>query len=558
MKQLKYFLLVAAVFLSIVGCRKTIEVSFENATQELGVQGGTIELALKSNGAWAIGPTEDWITVEPMSGEGDATLTLVAEPNTSGEPRSAKITATTKDNTAELTVTQNAAVYYLYVTPKEILCGSDGGEYTVLVSSNVEWSVITPEWIECSVTEGANDATVTLTISPMGDEIVESRMDDVIFGKPFSSTGSNTLTDKVHVVQSADPIADIMLTPNSLRFACTGETKTVAISTEDGWTASVEDDWVTLSQTEGEGDEVISVTVGENPIYVDRLSVVHFVTTGGIEKELSIRQDATPDPHFLEVSPRVVEFGKEGGEREILIGCDTNWQLASDSDWLSISQQSGTGNATVVLTAEQNESNELRSAELIIKSGALSCVIAVNQAPGDIPVVAFFVPDSLFVSYIGGLKHVQLTSNISWQLQTSNWISLVTDTSGEGDYSFDIIVDNNADSNDRIGYVNAVHDGQVMASLVVVQEGKQNILETDVAQLDVRPEGGEYVVHVTANQGWSLSLSADWFHCSPLSGMGNGSFTITVDALPSNRPRAGRIKVTGSTGSYVVISINQQ
>ena len=328
------------------------------------------------------------------------------------------------------------------------------------------------------------------------------------------------------------------------------------MTTEDSWTATVEEDWVALSQTEGQGDAEIRVTVGENPVYVNRRTLVHFETIGGVRTELIIRQEAASDPHFLEVSPLEFEFGKEGGEREITIGCDTSWLIVLECDWLSLSQLSGTGNATVILTAEQNEIGEPRSMEFVIKSLSLSHEFTVSQAAGDIPVEVEFSPDSLFVSYLGGVQHVQLNANISWQLRASSWITLTT-TSGEGDASFDIIVDNNIAPDDRIGFVNVIHGGQVKATLVIVQEGKPNILETDATYIDVRPEGGDIVVHVTANQSWVVKINTDWIRCVPLSGVNNGSFTISVDPLPSNEPRIGQIKVVGSLGPVVLITVDQ-
>ena len=130
MKRLSYLLFVAAVVMAFVGCRKPVEVSFDTTTQEIDAQGGSIELALKSNGEWIINPTAEWIAISPMSGKGDATLTLTAEANTTGEDRSTQIKATTKDNTATLMVTQGAVVqppqpqYYLNVSPKVFRCGS--------------------------------------------------------------------------------------------------------------------------------------------------------------------------------------------------------------------------------------------------------------------------------------------------------------------------------------------------------------------------------------------------------------------------------------------------
>lgn len=549
MKKLKCLMLVAVVALLLVGCQKAVEVSFDGTVQEIEAQGGSVEVALKSNGEWTVSSSAEWLAVTPTSGNGDATLTFTAEANTMGEPRSAQITASTKDNTAVLTVTQQAPRYYINVTPKEIRCDAEGGEYTIQVSSNINWTVSVPHWITSSVNEGSNDATVTLTISRIEGDFSESRDVEVFFG--------NLITfDKVHVVQALDPVMGIEISPSVLEFVCTGETKSVAITTEDSWTASTTAEWIGLDQTEGQGDATVSLTIGENPEYVQRQASVAFVTTGGVHANLIVRQEASPDPHFLEVSPLSFQFGKEGGEAEITIGCDTDWVIDLACDWLTVSQYDGTGNATVGLIAEPNVLMEPRTFIFPIKSGELSFDINVAQEAGDEEVYAEFLEDTLFVTYNGGLQHVELTSNTTWTLQGSNWISLIT-SSGEGDASFDIAVNSNPNLEERIGFVNIIHGGQLLDVLVIVQEGKQEILEVDVAEIDARPEGGEYTVHITSNLSWTVSIDVDWLHCEPTSGFGSKDLTVTVDAMTGLRPRTGRIKIGGSNGAEVSVVVNQ-
>lgn len=553
MKKINYLLFVVALAMSFVGCRKSVEVSFDTTPQEINAQGGSVEIVLKSNGDWTINPTAEWIVVSPMSGKGDATLTLTVEANTTGEDRSTQIKATTKDNTATLVVTQGAQSpqpqYYLNVSPKNYRCGGAGGEFTVEVSSNLDWTVTAPQWITCSVTEGSNDATVTLTVSPIEDEKIEMREAEVIFESSLAS-------DKVHVVQTVDPIMGIEIMPKNLEFVCTGETKIIAVFTEDAWTASMDVDWVTLSQTEGQGDAEIRVTLGENPGYEQRQTTVLFTTAGGAQAMLGIRQEASPNPHFLEVSPLEFQFEKEGGEREISVNCDTGWEFDMACDWLSLSQQSGIGNATVVLTAQPNLLTEPRTNAFFIKSGNLYYEFSVTQAPGDTPLMVEFDADTVFVVYTGGLQSLSLASNTTWQLQASSWITLIT-SSGEGDAEFDIAVDSNTDPNNRIGFVSAVHNGQEMANIIVVQEGKPNILETDITELDVRPEGGSYEIQVTSNQSWAVNADVNWIHYEPQSGFGNRILTVTVDPMMGARPRTGHIKLSGETGSLVIITVNQ-
>ena len=549
MKKLKCLLLVAVVALSLIGCQKDVEVSFDAATQEIEAQGGSIEIALKSNGEWTIGSSAEWLVVTPASGNGDATLTLTAEANTFNETRTAEITASTKDNTAVLTVTQQAPEYYLNVTPKEIYCDTEGGEYVIQVSSNIEWMVSTPQWITSSVSQGSNDATVTLTVAVVDGDIGVMREAQVFFG--------NLVTfDKVHVVQTTEPVLNIEVSPASLDYVCTGETHTLTVTTEDAWTASASADWVSLSQTEGQGDAEVSVTVGENPEYISRQAVVTFVTAGEMQTTVVVRQEASPDPHFLEVTPLLFHFAKEGGEAEIHIGCDTEWLIDLECDWLSVSQQTGTGNATVILTAEPNVVMEPRSFGFGIKSGVLSYELSATQEAGTEMVFAEFTTDTVFAAATGGVQHLELTSNTTWRLEASSWITLIT-TSGEGDASFDIVVNSNSNPEQRIGFVNVLHGNELLDALAVVQEGHQDILEVDITDLDVRPEGGEYTVHVTSNLSWWVTVDVDWVHCTPMSGFAQADLTITVDEMNSPLPRSGRIKIGSSAGNEVTIIITQ-
>ena len=542
--------MVAAMAFAIVGCRKPIEVSFDNATQEIGAQGGLIEVALKSNGEWTIAQTAGWVMVSSMSGNGDATITLTVAPNTTGESRSTEITASTKDNTAVLKLTQDAPQHYISVDPMGILCGPEGGEFTVDVSSDIEWEVITPQWVTSSMVNGVNDATITLTISPIIGEISGSREGEVVI------SGLDSITAKVIVVQDVNPNQDIHIIPKNLDFVCTGESKTVVVTTEDNWTATVGEEWVTLSQNEGQSNTEIIVTVGENPTYEQRQTSVVFTTDTGAQAILTISQEASLDPHFLEVSPLEFQFEKEGGEKEINVSCDTYWEFELDCDWLSLSQLSGTGNATVVLTAEPNVLIEVRTADFRIKSGILNAELIVSQAPGDEPIVAVFQPDTLYVDYVGSIQTIQISSNTIWQLQASSWITLIT-SSGEGDATFDIVVDNNSTPDERIGYLRAVHNEQVIGTMVVVQEAWSSILETDITELDVRPEGGTFEIQVSSNLSWKVTTDVNWIHCDPLSDFGNKTLTVTVDAMEGARPRTGHIKLSSEEGNSVNITVNQ-
>ena len=557
MNKLKIFMLVAVIALLASGCRKPVEVSFVNNTFEIGAQGGTLEANLESNGNWTIRATPDWITVSPESGTGNTTLTLTVLPNNTSEIRMGRVEASSKDNIAMITVTQEAGTEtgYLRVSPDSFLCDRWGDSLEINVESNLEWQLNgLPDWMSASVTNGSGDGIILVVVAPIYEEALDGRQAvlTVTGGGLEAEVSINQLNESGYVF-SVDPL--------ELEFSYLSGTGMLTVTSTIPWTAYTGADWITVAPSSGDGNAEVTVNVAENTALNGREASIRFeyALPGGIMGKIHVwvRQEEAPDPHFLEVSPLVFEFGKEGGTRDITIECDTEWKIDLTSDWLSVSETMGTGNATIQLIAAPNNIVEPRIAEFIIGSGFLEKQLKVTQEAGDEPVIASLDPDTIFASYTGGVYHLDLTSNVNWQLEASEWIDLMSASSGEGDAPVDIIVDFNSDALGRTGYVRLLHNGQELCRTIVEQEGKPNQFETDITEIDVRPEGGEYVVHVTSNQSWIVTSDSDWMRCSPESGFGNGDITITVDPLPTVRPRIGYLKLKGEWGTQIIITVNQ-
>lgn len=552
MNKMKCLLAAVVALVVMAGCGKKVDVTLGASTLNFAAEGESVTVALTSNGDWTVDSYPEWLTVNPTSGKGDATLTLTASVNESEESRSGEMQVTTKDHSASLTVTQEPReASFFHLSPTEIEADATGGSYEVMVTANCDWTINnTADWIHCEPTSGHGNGIVTINIDP-----IETDVDDREANIVFVDTENNSMS--VHVMQHSPLNVFINLTPSILVFEYTGGVGEVTVYSNSNWTVSCDASWVTLSATSGSGNGNLEVTVTENPTMLEtRMTNIRFVIETGEAATLFIKQEGAPDPHFLEVTPTEFNFGKEGGTAEITVSCDTDWEAQLQSDWASLSQLTGNGNGTITLTVAPNTLAAIRSVDFKIVSGALSTDLFVHQEAGDELMTAFFEPDTLYPAYTGGIKHVDLYSNCTWQLDASSWITLFT-TSGNGDASFDIVVDLNMNPEGRIGYVNARHDGEWIGSLVIVQEGKPNIFETDVTEIEARPEGGEYTIQLTANQSWTLDCDSEWMTCTPGSGPGNCAITVNVEALANPRPRTGHIKLVGSTGAQIIVTVNQ-
>lgn len=468
MKRLHLSLFVVAIACLLVGCRKPVEVSFDNQSQTIAAEGGSYSVELKSNGDWSIDATAEWLTVSPTSGHGDATLTLEAQRNTTHETRSTEIKATTKDNTATLTVSQefipnvHPEEHYLTITPSEYEVGSQGGTTTIDIECDEEW---------------------------MTDEGVN---------------------------------------------------------------------WVRFDRTEGNGYDQIVLTVLENTTFVSRMAEIKFVSPSNCMALLVVRQEAAIDPHYLEVSPRGISIGKEGGMGAFTVETDEEWQVTNDCDWLTLSTESGFGNGSFEVTAEPNEIFVARQARVKVVSRNLEKIVFVTQEPGDDPYMASIEPDTLHIdSPNGGRAELTITANCEWTIEAPSWITLMT-TEGSHNATLEIMVGYNDMFVARTGVISVKLDGAVLASTVVVQEGRESILTVDVTDVTMPAQGGAQYFNVTSNQPWEIHLDAEWIQCTPSLG-GEGTTNVMVKAVEwqGSEPREALIIIKGDFGAITTVWVHQ-
>ena len=476
MKRLHFFLFVAFTACLLVGCRKPVEVSFGVQSLNVAAEGGNYTVELKSNGDWNIGSTADWLSISPTSGNGSATLSIVAQPNTAEQGRSVEIRATTKDNTASLTINQEG-------TPT----GEDpGGE------------------------------------DPGGE----------------------------------DPEHFFTVTPNELQFVCTGEDKVITIECDEAWSIAGNTDWIAFDKTEGEGNDEVVVTVGENPLHEMRSAEIEFRSASGILAVINVSQEASPIQHFLNVTPDGLSFGKEGESKDVTIECDAEWQVIFDADWLTASVNEGSGNGTVTFTASPNVFMEMRAVLVTINSRPLSQTISVRQSPGDEPIWANVTPDSLFVPRSGGGRSISVTSNHTWTVTVPSWITMPV-VSGEGDATLELMVDYNSSTSNRIGEIIIQHGTEILAKVTVVQEGVPSILTTDVTEINLPAEGGVGIIRLTANQGWRIRNSASWIECTPMDGTGDMEISVKAGPLETTEPRESVITIRGDLDAVATVTVRQ-
>ncbi len=176
--------------------------------------GETLELTVTAeNVSWTAVPVDSWLTVTGGSGDGNATVQVKADPNTTTRQLTSSIVVTGKGvDPVTISVTQAAAEEIpqpsLKVSPESLSFKAEGETLELTVTAeNVSWTAVpTDSWLTVTGGSGDGNATVQVkadpntTTSPLNTTIV------------VSGEGVDPVTIPVTQAAKADPSDVVTLT----------------------------------------------------------------------------------------------------------------------------------------------------------------------------------------------------------------------------------------------------------------------------------------------------------------------------------------------------------
>ena len=139
-----------------------------------------------------------------------------------------------------------------------------------------------------------------------------------------------------------------------------------SLSASEAWTVSEVPDWISLSALQGQaGSHSLSVTLSANSQPQDRSARIA-VSTGHAQCILSVFQDAALDIQVIPLSCDPSWARHEGGTDSLIIRSSLPWHVPVESDWLSLSSQTGNaGETRIALTSRQNDNTSSRTSDLV-------------------------------------------------------------------------------------------------------------------------------------------------------------------------------------------------
>jgi len=521
-----------------------------------GESGLTVFINMISNEcAWTATTDEDWINIHTTSGIGDATINydIAANPVDSGS-RVGEI----EINGLTFTVNQTGHVCEtLSINPSTNSITRSGGTGSFVVDMSDDdcgWIATTEEsWISINPASGNGDSTITYTITKnpvdSGDRVGEI------------SIGGLTHT----ITQSGHTCETLSISSSANSFNQSGGTGSFDIDMNEGdcpWSSTTNVDWIKIDLSNGTGDATITYTVQENILNASRTGDIsingftHSVSQTGVTCET------------LSINPTSLSFNSSGGTNSVDIDMsaeDCSWSATTDAAWITLGATSGTGDATIIYTVQENILNASRTGDINI--GGLTHQV---QQTGVTCSLVGITPDSFTLSeYTAGTGSFDIdmsAEDCGWSVTTeADWITLGV-TSGTGDATVGYTFSENDLVVSRVGEISVgglthtVEQPPFICSVVSVEP----IVSFSFNNSSLGYTGGTFETSITMNNdncSWGITIDyisgdpenenfKNWISLSLTGGTGNQTIIYSITTNTTPLTRSAYVYLDGYTGPF--------
>ncbi|MDR1187052.1 MAG: InlB B-repeat-containing protein, partial [Bifidobacteriaceae bacterium] len=454
---------------------------------------------LPANATWEAFPESPWVTVSPVAGALNGTLTVDVAANPSASGRETVIRVEWSNGVISwIGVRQQRA-------PRETVVGAFD------VDSGATWNLTLPG----RSYEGEGEAR----------QVSWAATSDATWAKldQASGTGTRPFTFQLKVTNSANATGAARTATIKVEFSDTWDVYTWTItqpptsayhdtwtageggwanpgtlnfSTTKAWTATSSASWATISQASGIGNASVRVSVAANTLTEARSATVTIKIDGATYWVVTINQAGA----VVQAYTWTVGAGGWSNPGTVDVSTTKSWTATSSASWVTVTPASGIGSATVRMYVAANTLTAARSATVTIKvDGTTYSVDTINQAAGAVKT------DSWTVGATGWSSPgtLSLSTTKAWTATSSApWVT-VSPASGTGNGSVNVYVAANTSTAARSATVTIKIDGATYWVKTINQAGAASAATYTVA---FNPQGGPAVGSVARSAGQALGV----------------------------------------------------
>lgn len=433
-----------------------------------------------------------WLHIDSFSSSG---VQFSVDENNSGTEREAILTLKAKSYPGTSTaITIRQKIANISSTKEKLTFEHKGSSQTVEIESEVAWKAMSTSWVSVSPMTGEAGKT-EVKISVPNNASVKGRTGSVYFNVAEGNY--------VEIpIEQGGVTLDVSNTTAS--FDSFGGTQSVTITSNETWQVTSKPDWADLSNTKGEGNGDIQITISENNTTTTKNGDIVITT---IDKVTSKTIHVTQNAKHVEYKDATLSYGYNASSQTVSFTTDGNWTLTKDANWFSVDKTSGSGSATLSITVEENNTTASRSGNILLTIAGQPYSITVNQNCKYLTLSS----SAFTFSADAGSTKLSIGSNSQWTAKVTEgaeWLS-VTPTNGTNNADMTINVSENKTIAARSGRIEiAMPD--VQTYIVEVTQNRRYI-KTDMASVDLLQSGGQISFNVITDGEYVVSRVGSWF-----------------------------------------------
>ena len=354
--------------------------SVDKNEHSVAAAGGDFTVKVTHNIGYKINSQPEWVKQPDKANSGNVdTYTFTAEANTSTEAREGIIVFCNDNNECvPVTVKQAGANATLSVSPAELTFTANTESKSLDVTSNTAWTAASgASWAKLNKTNGSGNAQIAVTAE---ENTAITQRSATITIKTADGKASAT----VKVTQSAANVI-FSVDKNEHSVAAAGGDFTVKVTHNIGYKINSQPEWVKQTGKVPSGNtDTYTFTAEANTSTEAREGVIVFCNDNNECIQVTVKQAGAKAS--LSVSPAELTFTAKPESKSFSVSSNTDWSVASSADWVKIGTTSGSGNAHVTASAEENTATTQRTATITLKTtdGKATATIKVTQNPADV------------------------------------------------------------------------------------------------------------------------------------------------------------------------------
>ncbi|HRG67307.1 MAG TPA: BACON domain-containing carbohydrate-binding protein [Saprospiraceae bacterium] len=339
------------------------------------------------------------------------------------------------------------------VSPPSIFLnnGCNPSTFCFSITSNTNWRISSPSWLNLSPDSGNGNSTICGTIS--SNPSTSSRTATVSF---TYGVNNNQGTSIVVTQEGCGQPKFCYFDPPSISYKCNGGIQSVSIISNDSWSYSDKPDWMHIKNVDlnGSGSKLIEFTADQNNGALRSGSVIY--SCGSANSSLYISQEACSQ--IISSNPTNISVDCNSQIKSILVTSTTNWVLLDKPTWVNLSPANGFPNSTsVTITISANNDTKSRNGVIRLSYGSPSLIylIPISQDPCPINNNCYFNPSILNVSDVDSIYTININSNTTWSYNSgeTSWLT-VNPKSGPPPSQIKIHILANPNNNNRSAIIN--------------------------------------------------------------------------------------------------------